>query len=236
MERHHLTFQSRVLERDVPYLWFGNEGRLLLLFPPSGGSFDENEERGLVDTLEDYIAEGRLQACCLSAFSEESWLDTHAHPRDRIRLHDRYDRFLSAEFLPLAAERTGRSDVALFGASLGGFHAVNFAARHPEQVARCIAFSGLFDCRRLLDGYWDELCYYHCPVAFVPNMNAEWVNRLRTVEWILAAGEYDSLADETHNFAGILRHKRIGVHSEIWPGVYGHDWPFWNEHLRRFLP
>jgi hypothetical protein len=26
------------------------------------------------------------------------------------------------------------------------------------------------------------------------------------------------------------------VHEEIWPGVFGHDWQFWIDNLRRFVP
>ena len=96
--------------------------------------------------------------------------------------------------------------------------------------------SGIFDCHRLLDGHWDELCYFHCPSAFVPNMDEDWGRRLSGVEWVIATGEHDSLVEETRNFSNVLRMKGIPVHSEVWPGVFGHDWPFWKEHLRRFLP
>jgi len=236
MERHHDTFQSRVLGHEVEYLWFGRSGRALVMFPTSGGRYFENEDRELVATLGDYINEGRLQVCCIDSFNDRSWSNTSIHPAERMRVHDQYDRYLSEELFPMAAARAGRDDVAVYGASLGGYHAVNFAARHPDQVARCIALSGMFDNHRLLDGHWDELCYYHCPTAFVPNMDDEWTNRLRSVEWIIATGEQDSLVEETRNFSNILRSKGINVHSEIWPGVFGHDWPYWREHLRRFLP
>jgi esterase/lipase superfamily enzyme len=29
--------------------------------------------------------------------------------------------------------------------------------------------------------------------------------------------------------------KGIPNHLEIWPGQFGHDWPWWREHLRRFV-
>ena len=224
------------MERPVEYLWFGESGRPLVMFPTSGGRYWENEDRGLVESVSDYVNEGRLQVCCIDAFNEESWTNTQMHPADRVRNHDRFDRYLSEEMMPMVAARAGRDDIAVYGASLGGFHAVNFAARHPEQVARCIALSGLFDINRLLDGYWDESCYYHSPVAFVSNMDDEWLNRIRSVEWVIATGETDSLVGETRNFTDILRQRHVDVHSEIWPGVFGHDWPYWKEHLRRFLP
>jgi esterase/lipase superfamily enzyme len=56
------------------------------------------------------------------------------------------------------------------------------------------------------------------------------------VEWVIATGETDSLVNETRGFTHVLRSKGIPVHCEVWPGVFGHDWPFWKEHLRRFLP
>lgn len=236
MERSPDSFQSRVMEREVEYLWFGNSGRALVMFPTSGGRYWENQERGLIDALGGHIGEGRLQVCCIDAWNDETWNNTEIAPVERVQRHDRYDRMLSEELFPMVAARSGRDDVAVFGASLGGYHAVNFAARHPEQVSRCIALSGMFDNRRMLDGHWDEASYFHCPTAFVPNMDAEWAERLRSVEWVIATGEHDSLVHETRNFSGILRDKGIGVYTEIWPGVFGHDWPFWKEHLPRFLP
>jgi len=52
MERSPDSFQSRVMEREVEYLWFGNSGRALVMFPTSGGRYWENQERGLIDALE----------------------------------------------------------------------------------------------------------------------------------------------------------------------------------------
>jgi len=236
MQRSHDSFQSRVLNRTVEYLWFGGSGRPLVMFPTSGGRYWENEDMGLVQTLGDLVAEGRLQVCCIDTWNNESWNNMDIHPAERVRRHDVYDRYLTEELFPMVAARAGRGDTAVYGASAGGYHAANFAARHPEQVARCIALSGFFDARRILDGHWDDLCYFHSPVASVPNMDGDWCRRLSAVEWILATGEQDSLVEETRNFSGILRSKGIPVHSEIWPGVFGHDWPYWKQHLRRFLP
>jgi esterase/lipase superfamily enzyme len=119
---------------------------------------------------------------------------------------------------------------------MGGFHALNFSARHPELVKRAIALSGFFDIQRLLsNGYWDELCYYHSPVHYVSNMDEGWCQRLAKVTWVIATGEQDSLVDETRRMAGILRSKNIPVREEIWPGVFGHDWPYWCQHLPRLI-
>jgi len=229
------SFDSRILERPSEFFWFGHAGRPLIMFPTSAGRYSENAERGLVGTLSKYIDAGELQVCCIDAYNEETWGNNDIHPSERVQRHDRYDRMLSEELVPMVVARAGRDDVALYGASQGGYHAANFSCRHPEQVSRCIAFSGVFDNRRMLDGHFDDMAYYHNPMCSVPNMDEDWINRLKTVEWVLATGENDSVVNETRNFAEVLRSKGIECYSEIWPGVFGHDWPFWEEHLHRFV-
>jgi esterase/lipase superfamily enzyme len=66
-------------------------------------------------------------------------------------------------------------------------------------------------------------------------MDAQWTDRLRRVEWIVATGEYDTLIGENRAFAELLRRKGLLVHAEFWPGVFGHDWPFWRDAIRRFI-
>ncbi len=66
-------------------------------------------------------------------------------------------------------------------------------------------------------------------------MDDEWVRRLARIEWVIATGEYDSLVDDNRRFSAVLGSKGIPNHTEIWSGVFGHDWPFWNEAVRRLL-
>ena len=80
MERHYDSFQSRILERKIEYLWFGSGGRALVMFPTSGGRFYEHEDRNLVSTLGDYVNEHRLQVCCIDSFNDETWNNSGLHP------------------------------------------------------------------------------------------------------------------------------------------------------------
>ena len=236
MHREYLHWDSPNLGRRMELLWFGHWGRPVVAFPTSGGSFHEIEERGLVAALAGKIEGGELQLCCVDTVDQESWYNRWIHPADRVRRHDAYDRYLRDELLPYVTHRARRGDPALFGASFGAYHAVNFACRYPERVSRVVAFSGMFDVQRFLDGYWDELCYFHCPTAYVPNLDDGWARRLARVQYVIATGEHDHLVGATRHFAGVLRGRGIPAHEEVWGGVFGHDWPFWAQHLPRFLP
>jgi esterase/lipase superfamily enzyme len=217
-------------------LWFGHAGRPVVGFPTSAGRFYQLEDFGLIRSLQGTIEAGQLQVCCVDSVDLESWYNRGAHPADRVRRHDQYDRYLRDEVLPFVRHRSGRDDVALFGASFGAYHAMNVACRQPELARSVIAFSGLFDIHRYLDGYWDDLCYFHCPTAYVPNLDGGWVGRVSRLQLVVATGEHDHLAEANRQFMGILRGKGIPVTGEIWPGTFGHDWPFWVHHIHRFLP
>ena len=235
MHREYVRWWSQSLHRDMEFLWFGHWGRPLVMFPTSGGRFFENEDFGLVGALADKVEAGELQIVCPDSVDNESWFNKWAHPADRVRRHEAFERYLRDELFPYIRNRAARSDPMVYGASFGAFHAANFAGRNPELVSRAIVFSGKFGIQELLDGYWDDACYFNCPTAYLPNLDGSWVQRLSRVQWVVATGEYDSLVGDNRHFSWLLGSKGIPHHFELWPGVFGHDWPWWKEHLRRFV-
>ena len=236
MHREHHAWFSPALDRPMELLWFGQWGRPVLMFPTAAARYYECEDFGLVGALGDKIQAGEIQVCCVDSVNTESWHDRSAPPQWRVRRHDQYDEYLANELIPFVRHRAQRDDVIAYGASFGAYHAANFALRHPDLVSRVVGFSGVYDIQPMLDGHWDELCYFHCPTAYVPNYDDHWTARIRDIGFVLATGEHDSIVDRTRRFAGILHEKGIPAHCEIWPGQFGHDWPWWREHLRRFVP
>lgn len=235
MYRDHVKWWSPSLNREMEFLWFGKFGRPVMLFPTSAGRYYENEDFHLARSVSDKVDAGEIQLILVDTVNDESWYNRNIYPKHRALRHTQYDSYLRHELVPYIHNRAQRGDLAVYGASFGAYHASNFAARYPDIVSRAILFSGVFDIRSQLDGYWDDNCYFNCPIVYIPNMNSEWVGKLSRVEWVVATGEHDAIVDKTREFSGILRAKGIPNHHEIWPGVFGHDWPWWREHLRRFV-
>jgi esterase/lipase superfamily enzyme len=219
----------------MEYLWFGKFGRPVLIFPTSSGNFAENDDRGIPASLADRVDNGEIQLALVDTVNNESWYNRRAHPAIRAARHAQYDAYLRNEMVPYIFNRAQRGDLAVYGASFGAYHAANFASRHPDVVSRAICFSGVYDIHSFLDGYWDNTCYFNCPTANIPNMDGEWVSKLSRVGWVIATGEHDTLVQKNRDFAHMLGSKGIPNYLEIWPGVFGHDWPWWRENLRRFV-
>lgn len=235
MYREYVRWWSPSLGRDMEYLWFGKFGRPVMLFPTSCGRFFEAEDSRLADVLADRVEGGDIQLICVDSIDNESWYNRHTHPGVRAARHAQYDAYLRNELVPYIFNRAQRGDLTVYGASFGAYHAANFAARYPDVVSRAICFSGMYDIHQFLDGYWDEGCYFHCPTAYIANMDGEWVGKLSRIGWVIATGEYDTLVQGTRDFSALLGWKGIPNHCEIWGGVFGHDWPWWRENLRRFV-
>ena len=235
MFRQYDSWWSPSLNRPMEFLWLGQFGRPVMIFPTSGGRFTENDDFHLTDSLADKVDRGEIQLCCVDSVDNESWYNKWIHPADRVRRHMAYDSYLRHEMVPYIQNRAQRSDLAVYGASFGAFHASNFAGRYPDVVSRAICFSGVYDIHQFLDGYWDDNCYFNCPTAYIANVDAGGAERLARVGWVIATGEYDTLVQQNREFSSMLWSRGIPNHSEFWEGVFGHDWPWWREHLRRFL-
>src|ERR1700693_51919 len=209
MLRRHEWWASPNLERPMELLWFGWAGFPVLMFPTSMGRYFQYEDMGLVAQLGAKLDAGLMQLVCVDSVDAESWYNESAPPSQRARRHEQYDAYLREEVLPFVRDRAQRADAATFGCSFGGYHAANFAGRHPELVTKAVCFSGIYDVHRFVDGYWDDAIYFNSPTDYIANMDAAWAARLASVEWIVATGEYDSLVADNRNFGALLSAKGI---------------------------
>jgi esterase/lipase superfamily enzyme len=237
VNREYFVWDSPVLGRRMELLWFGHGGRPMIWFPTSQGRFYQNEDFGLVGAVADLIEGGAIQVACVDSVDAESFYARERHPAERIRRHDAYDRYLYAEVVPFVRRKGDtRARVGTLGCSFGAYHAVNFGFRHPDVCDQAVGFSGKYDIHSFLDGYWDDVCYFHCPTAYVPNMDGEWVGKLSAMDICVVTGETDNILAGTTEMLRILDEKTIRHRGSVWPAPYGHDWPWWKEQIRRYVP
>jgi len=218
-------------------LWFGHAGRPMIWFPTSQGRFYQDEDFGLVGAVSDHIEGGSLQVVCVDSVDDESFYAEWKHPADRLRRQDEYDRYLASEVVSFIRDRVGGpARVGTLGASFGAYHAVNFGFRHPDLVDKVVGFSGRYDIHSLLDGYWDDTAYFHCPTAYVPNLSVEEATRLSEMDICIVSGETDNILSGTTEMIRILSDRWIRHRGHVWGAPYGHDWPWWHEQIRWYVP
>lgn len=228
MHREYQKWYSPSLGRDMEMLVFGHAGTPLLVFPTSKGRFFEYEDRGMISCLWHQYEHGHVQAFCVDSADAESWYNRGVHPADRARRHIAYDYYLQQEVLPFLRWKNPHRAPVATGCSFGGYHAVNFAFRHPYLVSGCVSMGGAFDIKQFLDGYYDDNCYFNNPPDFLPNLGDHArLEQMRRLRIVLATGEHDICLHENLRLGGILNHKGIPHWLDVWGDHTGHDWPWW---------
>ena len=236
MNREYLKTRSNPLGREMELLVFGHSGIPVLAFPTSGGRFYDFEDRGMISALSAKIDAGQLQLFCVDSVDRESWYNRRLPPRLRVASHAHYEDYLLHEVAPLIRERSSDPRLLAMGCSLGGYHAVNIALRHPDVFTGFLSLSGVFDLTLFLDGYFDQECYFHLPTHYLPNLSDPWyLDRFRASSYTLATGWDDQCLRENQNLARILSDKGIPHRLDVWEVENTHDWPAWQRMAQQYL-
>ncbi len=236
MRRDYRRWYSPNLGRDMELLVFGHDGLPILVFPTSCARFFEFEDRGMVACVADKIDRGEMQLFCVDSVDGESWYNRGVGPRWRIARQVQYERYCMDEMVPFIRMLNGNPLLATLGCSFGGYHAVNFALRHPDVVTACLSMSGRFDMTSFLDGYYDEDVYFQTPPHYLRHQHDEWwFERYRRSTYVLATGVEDQCWDANEKMAQVMREKGVPVRLEVWGDRTGHDWPWWMQMMRAYL-
>ena len=236
MRRDFVQWYSPSLHRNMELLAFGHAGFPIVVFPTSGGRFFEYEDRGMVGALAPKIDRGELQVICVDSVDQESWYNRGAHPADRLHRQNAFDAYMARELAPFVRNRTSWDRMGATGCSFGGYHAINFALRHPDQVTYAVSMSGAFDIpKRFLDGYYNGDAYFHSPLDYLPSLNdPAALERMRNNYCVLAVGNGDPLFDQNVKLAHVLGTKQLPHLLDVWEG-FGHDWPWWQQMAHKFF-
>ena len=237
---YHKWFSSN-LGQDMELKVYGYYGKPVLVFPAQGGSFHEFEDFGMIAILTPFIESGQIKIFAVNSIDGQSWANGNAHPADRARRHQDYDRYICEEVVPFMHQHCGdtKQKFLTTGVSMGAYHAANFFFRHPDIFDTVIALSGLLRLNHFIGDYMDDNVYFNTPLAYLPNLADPWhLDQYRQSRIIICTGqgawEEEMLAD-TYALKQILEQKNIPHWIDIWGGDVNHDWPWWHKMLPYFL-
>jgi len=230
------------LQRDMELLIFGHSGRAVLFFPTRMARFYDYENWHIVEALGDRIYNGELQLFCVDSIDAESFYNRHVHPAVRIARHIQYEEYILNEVLPLMKLKNGGNYFEAAGCSMGAFHAVNLALKHPWLFKKVVCMSGRYDLTRqiqdfrdLFDGYHNHDIYFNTPQQFVANLPEGYIlDDIRRMEIIFAVGETDPFIQNNHEFSDLLWAKGIPNQLYVWDD-YAHRPRYWRQMAQLYL-
>ncbi len=229
-ESYHRWYSPN-LGKDIEMLVHGYRGYPVIMFPSTKGRYFESKDFGLIRSAEWFLERGFIQIFCPDSIDAWSWYNRGIHPADRVRNHIWYDKMVLEEIVGRVRWNTGAGKVAVAGASFGGFHAANFAFRHPYAVSHLFSMSGAFDIKSFMDGYYDDNVYFNNPVDFIQGLDHPDLWRMNIV---LGTSEWDICRPANEHLSHLLGRRNVNHWLDM-RGWKEHDWPLWHEMFPHYL-
>ena len=142
-----------------------------------------------------------------------------------------YDKFICHEIVERVKNNTSSGKVAVAGCSFGGYHAANFAFRHPGYVSHMFSMSGAFDIKSFMDGFPDENVFFNSPEDFLYGLNDP---SLWQMDICLGTSNWDICLDANLRLSKVLALRDIPHWLDIRSNKQ-HDWPVWKEMFPHYI-
>jgi esterase/lipase superfamily enzyme len=225
---------------------YGHYGRPVLAFPAEGGSAWDWEHQGMVGALGPLLEAGRMRLFCVDAIDGATWSDRSIPLEERARRHGGYEAWVLHEVVPhIHHALGGPQEIVTCGASLGAFHAVNFAFRRADLFPLAIGLSGSYD-PSAWHGWGErgDATYFNNPMDYVAHLGGDhlgWLRERLSIVLVCGQGMWEDTTgalESTRALAGRLAEKGIRHELDLWGHDVPHDWPSWRaqiaHHLARF--
>lgn len=233
------TWHSSRLDREINVTRWGEIGTPVLIFPTAAGDHEEIERFLMIDTLADFLGEGRIKLYSVDSLAGQAWLKEDNTSVHAARVQNRFDAAIYHEVVP--AIRTDCQDdsveIIATGASIGAFNALAATCRHPDVFRAAICMSGTYDLRKFLEGPVTEDYFVSSPLLFLPEMpEGEHLEKLRTRFILLThgSGNYEE-PKQSWDAAEALGARGVPNRVDDWGEEWHHDWPTWRNMLPKYL-
>ena len=241
MHVQHQKWYSPTLGQDMELKVFGHYGKPVIVFPAQGGRFYDFDNFGMVAAIKTHIESGRVKLFCVDSLDNQTWANWQAHPADRARRHQDYDRYITDEVAPFVRQHCNHSPQRFIatGASMGGYHAANFFFRHPDIFDGVIALSGVYRLNMFVGDYMDDNVYFNSPIHYLSALDDPWyLDQYQQSDIIICCGQgawEDEMIADAQAMKHILESKGIPHWVDFWGYDVNHDWPWWRKMLPYFL-
>lgn len=239
MHRYIDGWYSSSLNTHMNISVYGHYGFALLLLPTAAADYLEYERFHLIHSISHLINAGTCKVFSINSINNESWLNQHMHPRDKSIRHNHFNDYVFREVVPFIKSKTSdETPVILAGASFGALHSVNLFLRRPDLFSGVIGMSGDYNLQSYTKGYYDEDVYFNNPMAYLPNLNDEYIlsqiRKSNNIHIISGSGSYEN-PHASRQLSEVLRAKNINHELAIWGQDMPHDWSTWHRVLPYYL-
>jgi esterase/lipase superfamily enzyme len=230
------TWHSDRVQRPITLARWGTFGTPVLVFPTAGGDAEEIERMGVIEACAELIDAGRVKLYSCDSLAGRVMLTQEGSPEFRAAFLSAYHQAVRHEVLPaIWSDCQGSMPALVAGSSIGAFNSVAMVCRYPEVFLGAIAMSGTYGVEKHYP-VWTEDLFFSSPLEFVPGMQGEALDALRSRKIVLASGSgaWEDVG-ESWRMAEVLGRKGVPNRVDDWGPQWPHDWQTWRAMLPQYL-
>jgi len=241
---YHKEFSSK-LGREMEYKVYGHKGKPVLVFPTSNGRFYQYEDSGMINALQHYIDEGKIQIWTIDGIDWETFFSTDWDNNRKIARHEAYFNYINEEIIPSILSKSKENNeghnqqIAVTGCSMGAYHAANFYFRYPWFIDTVVSLSGVYSTEYFFFDYKPTEVYLNSPIDYLQqNNDGYYIDRFRNSKLIFCCGQgnyEDQMLEDTYQLQAVLNGKGVPAWFDYWGYESAHDWPWWHKQIDYFF-
>jgi len=244
MREYSTEIWSPALNAAGTVMVYGHYGRPALVFPSEAGRAWDFANNGMVGAVADLVEAGRVKLYCVDSLDAGSWSARDLPLEERARRHGGYESWIVDQVVPhIAGDSGGGTEIMTVGASMGAYHALNFAFKRADLFPLALCFSGNYDPSAWRSwGEPGEQAYFNNPSDYLANLHGDhldWLRSRLSILLVCGQGQWEDTTgalDSTRRIAGVLADKGIKHELDLWGYDVPHDWPSWRRQLAYHLP
>jgi len=230
MKKKQEKWRSPSLGKDMQINIYGHSGTPIVGLPTRGQKAGQWEKYGMVDALFKQLENGYNQLFCIDSIDDETFLNDALPPRRRLMRHQHFEAYILEEVIPFVRQHNAIPFLMIAGVDLGGYHAVNFALKHPNKFDKAIGISGLYDIKHFFGGFYNDTVYYNNPTDFIPNLNKQpLLNAIQSVDFRLVSYANDDRRNVALRLSKTFRTKLIEHKLDVWDSTTENEWELWTQ-------
>lgn len=239
MHTEYHRWHSPSMGHDMEMKLYGHGGKPMLVLPCSEGRFFDYEEFGMIHHITDMINAGQITVYCIDTHDHQTWFSP-APPHERGHRYNAWQAYAMGEVVPMIQRRHHGQGILAHGCSFGAFHAANLFFKNPGAFDGCLLFSGVYSLEFSVGEHYDDEVYFNDPTMYLPNLgDDQQLNAIRGLPIIICCGQgqwEEWSLDESRRLSHIMENRSIEHWYDEWGHDVSHDWPWWHQQIRYFLP
>lgn len=217
IENFHKWY-SQWIGEDFKMLVFGETGIPLILFPQAGTNYYDYKDFGVIESLRQFIEEGKIKVYCPDSYDKKSWQYFEIQPEKRVERYLKFEQTILHDIIGFANYETEQEKLIFAGFGFGGYYALNLTLKYPEMAKGVISISGYFDIKKFVHGHFNNDVYFNSPLDYLFGLSDEkYIKNYKKQKLILCTGSLDDSFEENKYLSKLFFEKNINHLLDVYP-------------------